>query len=424
MPRPLMLLVPAVLAAAPALRAQGLRDRLTDLFTFGTCGQPLCLDLTNAHGDHYLPAVTQGNQTVIGFVTESIAKSVSSTPVSATSSGATYSIVGGLPVRTSTSAGPIFAERSQTLGRGRFFLGANVTNIHYSTLNGAPLDNLEFNFTHQDVGNPGLGDPQFENDIIRLQLGLDVNLLVASIFGTVGVTDFLDIGVAVPFVRVAMRGTSVAQIHPFGPTTPHHFAGTDSAPVLSASRSVDASAAGLGDVVGRLKINLGQTRRAGAAILAEIRLPTGNEEDLLGSGSTSARAMGVFAAQFGSFAVHANAGYLVRTGDLQNDGALASIGFDNLMTPWATLAFSLISEWRVGAPKLALPGTIQFAAPFPRELPATSIPTRRDDRLDAALGVKFNLRGGTVLVLNGIAPLKRASMQPDFVWTAGFEFSF
>lgn len=422
--RPITLSVLAIIATAPGLHAQGLRDRLTDLFTFGTCGQPLCLDLTNQHGDHFLPAVTAGNQTVIGFVTEAIAGSVANTPISSTSSGATYSIVGGLPVRTSTSAGPIFAERSQTLGRGRFFFGANITSIHYSTLNGAPLDNLEFNFTHQDVGNPGLGDPDFENEVIRLRLGLDVNLLVASVFATWGLLDFVDLGVAVPFGRVSVRGTSVAQIDPFGPTTPHHFGGTDANPILRASRSVDASATGIGDVVGRVKVNLGQGSRFGAAILGEVRFPTGDEQNLLGSGSTTARGVGVLAAQFGSFSVHANGGYVVRTGQLQNDGVLATLGFDNLMTSWATMAFSLISEWQVGEPKLTLPGAIQFVAPFQREIQATTIPHRSGDRLDASLGLKFNVRSGTVLVLNGIAPLRKSSMQPDLSWTAGFEFNF
>ena len=142
----------AFLAAAPTLQAQGLRDQLTDLFTFGTCGKPLCLDLGNGHGNHFLPAVAAGQTSVIGFVTEAVAQSASSIPISATSSGATYSIVDGLPVRTSTSAGPIFGERPQTLGRGRFFIGTNVSAIHYTTLNGAPTDGLQFTFSHENVG--------------------------------------------------------------------------------------------------------------------------------------------------------------------------------------------------------------------------------------------------------------------------------
>jgi hypothetical protein len=202
--------------AAPTLHGQKLSQRLAELFTFGSCGQPLCLDLPNAHGNHFLPAVDAGNATVIGFVTDAMARSASNIPVSATSSGATFTIVDGLPVRTSTSAGPVFAERSQTLGKGRVFVGTNVTGIQLTTINGAPLDRLQLNFAHEDVGNPGRGDPEFENDIIRTQLALRLNILVASAFVTYGLTDFIDVGVALPLMRVSLDGTTVAQIDPFG----------------------------------------------------------------------------------------------------------------------------------------------------------------------------------------------------------------
>lgn len=422
--RPLLVSSLLVLAAAPVAQAQGLRDRLSDLFTFGSCGQPLCLDLANAHGNHFLPAVDAGNATVIGFVTEALAKSAANIPVSATSSGATFSIVDGLPVRTSTSAGPVFAERPQTLGKGRLFVGTNVTGIQYSTLNGVPLDRLQLNFAHEDVGNPGRGDPEFENDVIRTQVALKLDLLVASVFATYGLTDFIDVGVAIPLMRVSMRGASVAQIDPFGPLPPHHFGGTDADPVLRATAGISGTASGLGDVVGRLKVNLGQGRRVGAALLSEVRFATGDEEDLLGSGATSVRGMGVVGAQFGRFALHGNAGYIVRTGELQNDAVLATVGFDNLMTERATLAFSLISETRVGEAKLLLPPPIALVYPFERTIQSTSIPDRKDDRLDASLGMKLNLRGGTVLVINGTVPLKKAGVQPDFFWTSGLEISF
>ncbi len=427
--RQTLLLFSAVALLAPAapneIGAQApLRERLGALFTFGSCGEPLCLDLDNTHGNHYVPGIAQGNSTVIAFVTQAVARSSSSLPISATSSGATYSIVDGLPVRTSTSAGPIFAERSHTLGKGRFFIGTNVTHIGYSTINGVPLDNLQLTFAHQDVGAPGLGDPEFENDVIRLRLALDMDLLMAAVSATYGLTDNVDIGVAVPYMRVSMAGTSTAQIDPFGPNPLHFFGGTSADPILRATASMNATASGIGDIVGRLKVNLGQGARYGSAILTEVRFATGDEENLLGAGASSARAVGVLAAQYGNFAVHANGGYLVRTGELQNDAVLATAGFDNLMAPWATLAFSLISEWRVGEEKLSLPGPIQIEFPFPRTIQSTTIPHRRDDRLDAAMGMKFSLRGGTVLMINGTAPLKKTSLQPDFVWTAGLEFAF
>ena len=142
--------LPLVLAAP--LSAQDMRATITELFTFGDCGAPLCLDLTNEHGNHFIPALTASNETVIAFFTEAMGRSAANTPLSSSSSGATFKLVGGLPVRTSTSGGPIFAERAQTLGRGRFYLGANVTGMAFTTVNSAPLDNVTINFAQPGRG--------------------------------------------------------------------------------------------------------------------------------------------------------------------------------------------------------------------------------------------------------------------------------
>ncbi len=408
--------------------AQSLRSRIADLFSFGDCGEPLCLDgsisAATGHGDHFIPSVAAGNSTIITFLAEAIGLSVSSAPVSAASSGATFQVVGGVPVMTSTSSGPILAERSRTLGRGRVFVGVSVTNISFSSINSVPLDNMVFNFVHEDAGTPILGDPAFENDVIEVRVDLDVRVLVSSLFLTVGATDFIDLGVSVPFVRTSINGASEAQIQPFGPPALHFFGGDLTNPILRAATSVAGSATGVGDIAGRLKINLGQSNTIGAAIMGEVRFPTGDEENLLGLGSTAIRALAAIAAEFGNFSPHANVGYFARTGEFQNDAILATLGFDQLMTSWATLAFELVSEWQVGDNKIELPEAVRYEAPYIREVQTTSFPPRRSDVLNASVGMKLAMRGGTNLVMNGILPLRRNGIQADFIWTGGLEIVF
>jgi len=415
--------VTLVLLAAP-VAAQDLRSTITQLFTYGDCGAPLCLELGDEHGNHFIPAVTAGNQTVLSFLTEAIGRTASNVPLSATSSGATFTLVGGLPVRTSTSAGPIFAERAQTLGKGRFYLGANVTGLSFTTLNGAPLDNLVINFAHQDVGNPGEGDPEFENDIISSTINLNMNVTVASLIATYGILDFIDLGVVVPFVRTSINGSAVAQILPFGPSPLHRFGGTIDDPILRATTSASGTATGIGDVAARVKINLGQNQKYGVALLTDVRFPTGNEDELLGSGSTSIRALGVGSAQFGSFSPHVNVGYLARGGEFETDAIVARLGFDNLVAPWATFAAELLSEWQVGDNPIVLPGDIVFVAPFERRVASISVPPRDEDLLNLALGFKFNVRNGMVLVTNIMAPLYKTGVQSDIIWTFGIEGSW
>jgi hypothetical protein len=416
-------------AAASQNVERGLRAQLAaDLFTFGDCGVPLCLDLPegNVHGSHFIPALAEGNDAVIAFLTDAISDATASVPLSATSSGATFSVIGGVPVRTSISAGPIFGERTQTLGRGRFFVGASVTGIEFTSLNGTPLRNMSLNFEHED-GPPRdtLGSPSFENDYIARDLAVSLNVLVGTVAVTAGLTDFIDVGVAVPLVRTQVSGRSEAQIHPFGNAAIHRFGGDATDPVLRATASTEGSATGIGDIAGRVKFNLGQSTRMGAALLAEIRLPTGDEEDLLGSGSTQFRALGLYSAQFGSFSPHVNVGYVAR-GDsrTQNDAVLLGLTVDNLLSDWATLAAGFESELQVGDNKFTLPPDIEFHEPFRRTIPATNVPNKSGDLLRASLGAKFTVRGGTVLVVNALLPLRDVGLQPDFIWTVGLDFPF
>jgi len=425
-PLPLAFVVCALLHA-PNAQAQSLSSLIDDLFTYGECGEPLCLVLSgpdSVHQGHFIPSVTQGSQSVLAFLGQSIGRSTANLPISATSSGATFKIVDGLPVKTSTSAGPIFAERSQTLGRGRFFIGANVSGISFATLNGALIQDLRFNFGHQNVGDSAEGIPVLENDMISSQISLSIQQQVATVFATWGVLDFVDIGVAVPLVRTSLSGSSVSQITPFGITVVHRFGGDTANPILRASTSVNGSASGIGDVAGRLKINLGQGDHLGAAVLTDVRLPTGREEDFLGTGSTAIRAQGIVAAQLGNFSPHLNAGYAARTDTLQNDAILGTLGFDALVAPWATVAADLITEWQLGDTKIMLPGPVVYDAPFPRSYPATSIPEKRQDVMNMSVGAKFTVRGGMVIIANALVPIRHSGLQPNVAWTAGLEYTF
>src|SRR5438874_12272014 len=117
--------------AAASLQAQGLRDKIAELFIFTAGQDPLFLggtagsdSATALHADHFVPSAVADNGTLISFMGTAISQNVSSLPVSATSGGATFRFEGGVPVPTSRSPGSVFSERAQTLGRGRVFIGA------------------------------------------------------------------------------------------------------------------------------------------------------------------------------------------------------------------------------------------------------------------------------------------------------------
>jgi hypothetical protein len=440
------LLVTALLTLlAGPVEAQHLRDQLSDLFIFGSGESPLTLggtsdpsnpDSIRIHGNHFVPAAVASNGTVISFLTNSIGSNVSNVPVSATSGGTTFSFQGGVPTRTSLSAGPIFGERAQTLGRGRVLVGLARTGVHFKTLRGVDLDHLRFTFTHANSDFPGcdsiahgdcslLGVPTLENETIDLNLALDINLTVTGFLLTYGLTDRIDIGVALPLVSVSLAGTSDAQVNPFGPPPAvHFFGGTPENPILTASRSVEGSSTGLGDVDGRVKLNLRRADPLSVAILADVRFPTGSESNLLGSGAFAARGLAIFSARFGNFSPHANLGYLYRGGQFETDAVLATAGFDHLLAPWATLAVDLISQLQVGESPLQVPGPVHIEAPYHRTVIPTVIPDTRDDIVDGSIGVKLTAVPGLTVVGNSEWSLNRGGLRPDVVWTAGLEYNF
>ena len=416
-----------LVAASSPLAAQTLREQIrTDLFTFGNCGQPLCLaGALTGHGSHFIPATQSAAGDILDLLGNSLAASVSNTPVGSTSSGVTYQFVGGLPVKTATSGGPIFGERAQTLGKGRFFIGVNVSAMHFERLRGVRMDDVEFNFTHQDTPPvDSLGSPFFENDVIGVRVAMNVSLMVTTFVASYGLVDGVDLSVAVPLVHTSVQGTSVATIHPAGYPSPHRFAGTDSAPVMTAVAGMDGSATGIGDVAARLKVNVVQSNAFGAAILLDGRFPTGDDQNLLGSGKFSGRGLGIVSAKFGTLAPHLNIGYVFRDAKQSNSSVVATLGFDNAVAGWATMAFDLLSEWQLGDSKLTIPGPVQYQAPFPHTVIPTNIPGQKDDFLSASVGFKFQTPRGILITTNALFPLRNSGMQPIAVWTGGLEYNF
>jgi hypothetical protein len=226
-------------------------------------------------------------------------------------------------------------------------------------------------------------------------------------------------------VSTSLEGATTAQINPFGPPPAvHFFGGTPDDPVLTASRFVRGSATGLGDVSARVKVNLRRSEPLAVGVLADVRFPTGSENDLLGSGAYAARGLAIVSARFGSFSPHANAGYLYRGGQFETDAVLGTLGFDHLLAPWATLAVDVISQLQVGDGPLQVPAPVVIQSPYVRTITPSSIPDRRDDLVDGSIGLKLTTAAGLTLVGNTQWPLNRGGLRPDLIWTFGLEYNF
>lgn len=439
----------SIAAPAAAQSDETLRSKISQLFIFASGQEPLVLggsiDPNNPasiqiHGNHFKPSAVAENGSLIGFITNAISTSIGNVPIATTSGGVTFRFEGGIPVKSSLSLGPIFAERAQTLGRGRAAVGFGHTAFRFSSLRGVPMDNISLIFTHENVNFAGcsaannnqdcakMGVPTLENEIMPFRLNLALDVAVTTLYATVGVFDRVDLGVVVPLVSTNLHGESNAQIIPFGPPPAvHFFGGTPDNPVLSATRTVDGSAFGLGDVAMRIKIGVRESETTGIALLGEARFGTGSPDDLLGSGAFSARGLAVISGRLDSFSPHVNVGYSYHARTSQrtwNDAVLLTGGFDQLVSDKVTIAADVVSELQVGQSALQLPGPVTFDAPYHRVIDPTTIPNIRDDIFNGSLGARVVLWPAWTIVGNALVPLNRGGMRSSIVYTTGLEVAF
>src|SRR5207302_3683631 len=208
------------------------------------------------------------------------------------------------------------------------------TQSTFSSLRGVPLTNLQLTLTHQDNPPPGLGDPPLEQDTIHIATTLKASVSVFALSATWGITNNVDIGFAVPIVNLFVSGTSIGTIVPVTGVIAHYWGGTATDPQLVDTASGRASHTGLGDVSIRAKFNLVQSPTAGAAFLADVRLPTGKPDELVGTGKTSVTSEFITSLTFKECMTHVTISYLSPPAQNQNTSVLPVPSFDaHTLTP-------------------------------------------------------------------------------------------
>jgi hypothetical protein len=108
---------------------------------------------------------------------------------------------------------------------------------------------------------------------------------------TYGVRDRIDFSVAVPLLHTRLAVVSNAVMHRFGTdaqSAVHFFADSSAPGGFGDHRQFAASGAatGIGDIVMRAKGTLMRRAQRAFAVGAEVRLPSGDEDDLLGIATT------------------------------------------------------------------------------------------------------------------------------------------
>jgi hypothetical protein len=286
--------------------------------------------------------------------------------VSSSAGGFTYRLEPtlGTTIRSSENFGPFLTERSLTGGRRQISVGISYQRAGYGQIDGQNLRDGSLVATASRLE----GDSQpFDAETLTLKLHTDT----MTVRGTVGVTDRLDIGAALPLVRVRLEGERVDT-----------YRGRRS---LQALASGDSS--GPGDLLVRSKYNLSSPGPSGVAVAVEARLPTGNEANLHGTGQATIAPSIIGSLERARAAVHATAGYAF--GGLTRELHFAGAG--TLVTsPRLTLVGELVGRRLASVGRL-----IETTAPHPTlsnvlTLRLTSADTATT-RLLALAGLKWNI---------------------------------
>jgi hypothetical protein len=297
-----------------------------------------------------------------------VASQLSALPLPSPASGFTYRFDAdtGTFVRSTQSFGPILAERAETIGRGKTLFGYHVQVFSFDSLDGVDLRHVPAVFTHDEAHlGGGRTDVVVTDNSLRLSVGQFTGLV------TYGVTDRLDVSVAIPVMHTRLAVASEAVIHRFGTTreSAAHFFSDPTAPEgIGDHREFVASgtATGVGDLLLYAKGTVVRRGQGGFAAGAEVRVPSGNEDDLLGSGAWGVKPFLVGSFAYKRIAPHVNLAYQwngrsVLAGDVSRqvaddlpDRVSVAVGFDAGINERLSIALDVITEQVLKSPQLVV----------------------------------------------------------------------
>ena len=348
---------------------------------------------------------------------QAIVSQLSTLPLGSSAGGFTFTFDPNTQTftRNSDSFGPSLAERATTMGENTFNVGAMYQRATYDSVAGRDLNNGEIRFFVPDIPAPG--------DVVSAELAINLETDVVVWYMTYGLTDRLDVGTAVPIVRVGLDATVTPTLVQRGDGSLPQGQGIP-LPVQSAS----GSATGLGDIVLHTKYNFLKRPGGGAAAVLDVRLPTGDSDNLLGTGSASGKLLFVASTTLGRVAPHFNGGYTfvgdganpeIETDDEYNYVA----GIEAVVTDRVTVAVDFIARTLTNVGRLRL-----GAAPPPT--PESNAPGNQLNRQEGdlhlrhgAVGLKWNAGRTWLLTTNVMFPLNDAGLVDNFTWSFGLDWT-
>jgi hypothetical protein len=356
-----------------------------------------------------------------------------SLPLPAPASGFTYQFDPGLGVftRSTSSFGPILAERADTIGARRVSLGFAYQRLAFDSIENIDLQSVPAVFTHDNAELRG-----GREDVITTVNSIDSEVTRSAAFMTYGVTNSLDVSIAVPYISTDIVVTSDATVRRIGTTIPeiHFFRAADDSIGDRRIFTAFGHASGIGDITIRMKQGLKRSQRSGFALGLDLRLPTGDERNLLGTGAPAVQPFVAWSATYGPLAPHINAGYQwngssILAGDIEAgisedlpDVGVYALGVVVAVHPRVTLALDVLGRYIIDSPRVRL---TDFHALDGRSVyPNITFDTGSINELSSAAGLKINVAGRLLVNTNLLFRLNNSGLRDKVSPLVGIEYAF
>lgn len=426
----LLLLLAACISSAPAMAQINCAAGQPDANKL-VCQIPFSTGVFSNSGSSNATAAALRNATAFN---SAIATQVSQLPLTSSSSGVIIVYKNGIP-ETFNNLGPIMTDRAQTIGRHELFVGVTASQYVFTDIDGIDLGNLPFTFeATAQTSNGTVLSNTFTTESTNIKFTLDQLAMV----GTFGLTNRIDFSVIVPYERVSIGATTYNSSQYILNANNQLVIGPLSVP----STYVPGNAHGIGDITFNGKGELWHGERSTVSAGLNLRAPTGDELNYLGSGAWGIGPYVIYS-YLAKVAPHAKVGYQWNTATELNNPTLTAGGDQDLPggfqydvgADWAvarriTLAGDILGSQFLNAPRLQL-GTA--ALPVPSTNPPTPssvfLPTVTSEVSsytvnDLSIGLKWNPYRDLVLSGNAMFQLNNNGLRSRVVPMVGVSYKF
>jgi hypothetical protein len=405
---------------------------------------------TTGHSVHFQAAAVNN----FGPINSEIGVQLSQLPLASPASGFVFSFNPSLGVvaRSTESFGPILTDRAETIGKQKLFVGVSYQFFNFDNADGVNLRNFGVVLTHEpeptvcatSPSTPGCsttGTPTYTHDVVATQNSLDLKVHQVTIVATYGITDRLDLSIAVPLLEVRMGMYSSATLFNFEPPPVNHafFPASPSKheTYVSPTNALffnGNSSRGIGDIVLRGKLLAWKGEHSSVAVGMDAHLPTGDANNFLGAGTWGIRPFATYTYS-GKISPHASVGVQtngnsVLAGDVTTqptttahlpDIITYSAGVDAGIARRLSVSVDFLGQSLLDAAKIATTAYTDYVGDAH---PNITTSNGTVNQYSIAGGFKANLVGKLLFTANILYQFNNAGLHSKPIPLAGLSYTF